>query len=676
MRKLLAIGMGLMMLGLGPDVRGDEKVTMDTVVVTATKTKEQRKDVSYAVIVLDNVDIKEAPATSVGDLLGGKTGIDWRTRGDYGGAAQELQIRGMSADGTQVLVNGVTINSPSLGSADVGKIPLNAVDRIEVVKGSGSVLYGSGAMGGLVNVFTKEPRRDRTDLKAEAGFGTENAYHISAEQGMFVLGDLGYYLTANHTATDGFRDNSDLTQNDASLKLVWDKGEKLHISLYGDVIDRDSGRPGSKPPAGTVPFAVNGTPVYSAESASLLNKMSENDKHLVLKLKSRPLQWLGLNFQTDYTTMESSNDNRYYSSFTPGNLPGSKTDVINDIFGIETDFEINPFKGATLLLGAQYKSYDWENTSITLDGFGNESSILAGSADLHTTGLFAEAQYRPIRYVKASAGLRHEDHSEFGTEVLPRFGLVINPRETTALKLNTGKHFKAPTPNDLFWPLEDWGFGMGAQGNPDLKPETGWHTDASLEQTLAQNKVFLSLTWFQWDIDDKIEWVPDSSFFYRPENLSHYQASGWEVGTKLGPFGNTTLSLDYTYTNAQEQKAGGVKRQARYSAYNFFKAGLTHWFDFGLDVTASVRYTDKRPAIYLTDADRVAAEYLSSYWTVDLKANQKFYGHWTLSCQVNNLFDVEYDTYVETFYDQFGNGTRAKYPGAGRSVYISAGYEY
>lgn len=676
MRKVLAIGMGLMMLGVGADVRGDEKVTMDSVVVTATKTEEQRKDVPNAVIVLDDVDIEQAPATSVGDLLGGKTGIDWRTRGDYGGAAQEIQIRGMSADGTQVLVNGVTVNSPSLGSADVGKIPMNAIDRIEVVKGSGSVLYGSGAMGGLVNIFTKEPRRDRMDLKAGAGFGTENAYHVSAGQGMFVLDDLGYYLTANHAATDGFRDNSDLTQNDASLKLVWDKGEKLHISLYGDVIDRDSGRPGAKPPAGTVPFTVNGTPVYSAESASLLNRTRETDKHLVLKLKSRPLQWLGLNFQSDYTTMESNNDNRYYSLFSPGNLPGSKTKVLNDIFGIETDFEINPFKGATLLLGAQYKTYDWENTSSTLDGFGNESSILQGSADLHTTGLFAEAQYRPIRYVKASAGLRHEDHSEFGTEVLPRFGLVINPRETTALKFNTGKHFKAPTPNDLFWPLEDWGYGMGAQGNPGLLPETGWHTDASLEQTLAQDKVFLSLTWFQWDIDDKIEWVPDSSFFYRPENLSRYQASGWEVGTRIGPFGHTTLSLDYTYTNAQEQKAGGVKRQARYSAYNFFKAGLTHWFDSGLDVTASVRYTDKRPAVYDTDSDKLAAEYLSSYWTADLKATQKIYDHWTLSCQVNNLFDAEYDTYVETFYDQSGNGTRSKYPGAGRSVYVSAGYEY
>ncbi len=668
--------MGLMVLGLGPDLWAGDKVIMDEVVVSATKTEAQRKDVPSAVIVVDDADIQESAATSVGDLLGGETGLDWRTRGNYGGAAQAIHIRGMGADATQVLVNGVTVNSPSLGTADVGRIPMNAIERIEVVKGSGSVLYGSGAMGGLVNIITKEPRRDQMDLKVSAGYGSESTYRLSAGQGMFVHGDLGYYLTANRTETDGFRDNSDLTQNDASLKLVLDKGENLNISLYGDIIDRENGRPGAMPPAGTAPFSVNGVGVYSDDAASLLNDTNETDKHLVLKVQSRPLHWLGFNFQTDYTAMESINDNRYYDAYTAGNLPGSKTEVVNDIFGVEGNFEINPFNGATLLIGAQYKSYDWENTSITLDGYGNESSRWAGSADLHTTGLFAEAQYRPVRYVKMSAGVRNEDHSEFGTEVLPRAGVIINPFETTALKFNTGKHFKAPTPNDLFWPLEDWGYGMGAQGNPDLEPETGWHWDACLEQTLADEKIFFSLTHFNWDIDDKIEWEPDANFFYRPENLSHYEAYGWEVGTRIGPFHNTTLSLDYTYTSAKEQKADGVKRQARYTADNIFKAGLTYWFDFGLDLTTTIRYTDERPAVYANDTDSVPAEMLASYWTVDLKANQRLSGNWTMSCQMNNLLDESYDTDSEAFYDQFGTGSWAKYPGAGRSVFVAATYEY
>ncbi|MCK5312764.1 MAG: TonB-dependent receptor, partial [Desulfobacteraceae bacterium] len=256
------------------------------------------------------------------------------------------------------------------------------------------------------------------------------------------------------------------------------------------------------------------------------------------------------------------------------------------------------------------------------------------------------------------------------------YGLIINPVETTTLKFNTGKHFKAPTPNDLFWPTEDWGWGMGAEGNPNLKPETGWHSDISIEQTFIDKKIFISLTYFKWDINDKISWVPDSNFFYRPDNLSKYEAKGWEIGTKIGPFNNMTLSLDYTYTDAKEQKQGGVKRKARYTSNNFFKAGLTYWFDFGLDLTGILRYTGERPAVYAQDTDERPQAVLSGYWMVDLKANQQINENWTLSCQINNLFNKDYNTYSQNFRDQFGTSTLSHYSGAGRSIFFSLDYQF
>ncbi|MBC8461823.1 MAG: TonB-dependent receptor, partial [Deltaproteobacteria bacterium] len=203
--------------------------TLEEVVVTATKTEERRKDIPNSVILIDEIDIEESSAKSLGELLANELGIDWRTYGNYGGAPEEIHIRGMSGNATQVFVNGVNINSPSLGVADVSRIPLNTIERIEVVKGSGSLLYGSGAMGGTINIITKTPKKDKIDLKASAGYGTQDTYLASAELGMFVFGDFGYYLTANRRETDGFRDNSDLTQNDVSLKLVVDKGDILNI---------------------------------------------------------------------------------------------------------------------------------------------------------------------------------------------------------------------------------------------------------------------------------------------------------------------------------------------------------------------------------------------------------------------------------------------------------------
>ena len=90
---------------------------MDEVVVSATKTEENVKDIPNSVIIKDSIDIEDTAAKSVGQLLNNEQGIDLRTRGDYGGATEELHIRGMGADGTQVLVNGVVVNSPSLGPA-------------------------------------------------------------------------------------------------------------------------------------------------------------------------------------------------------------------------------------------------------------------------------------------------------------------------------------------------------------------------------------------------------------------------------------------------------------------------------------------------------------------------------------------------------------------------------
>ncbi|MFH2092923.1 MAG: TonB-dependent receptor [Pseudomonadota bacterium] len=676
MKKRFYLTLIFFVLSFSAMAWAEKIVSMDEVVVTATKTTEQRKDIPNSILIADDIDIESSPATSIGDFLGGEPGVDWRTRGDYGGAVQELHIRGMGGDGTQVLVNGLAINSPSLGSADLGKVSANNIERIEVVKGSGSVLYGSGAMGGTVNIMTKSPEHDQTDLIINTGYGSEGTYEVEFQNGMFITKTLGYYLTAHTDGTDGFRDNTDGQNKDISLKLLFDMDNRFKLSLYGDLIDRESGRPGPKPPEGTRPFYVNGVAVYNGESSNLLNSVTEEDKHLILKVEGTPLDWLSYHIQTDYTDMISKNYSRYYDAFTLGNLPGSRTKVANQVLGLEADATLKPFDKTTLLLGMQYKEYDWENISTTLDGYGNATTSLPGTANLYSMGVFGELQYRPCKFIKGSAGIRHEKNSEFGDEVLPRFGLVINPTETTAVKFNTGNHFKAPTPNDLFWPYEDWGWGMGAQGNSSLKPETGRHTDIGIEQSLADNKIFLNLTYFTWDIQDKIEWVPDASFFYRPENLSTYEASGFEAGAMIGPYQNMTLSLNYTYTDAQEQKPGGAKRQSRYTANDFFKATLNYWLDFGLDLTATYRYTGKRPAIYAADTDTEPTRYLDAYGTLDLKARQTISENWSVSVQVNNVFDKSYGTYAETFYDQSGTSTLSQYPGAGRSFYASMTYSF
>jgi len=642
--------------------------TLDEVVVTATKTEEKRKDISSSVIIIDSMDIEESPAKTLGELLANDPGIDWRTRGDYGGAAQEVHIRGMAGNATQIRVNGVEINSPSLGVANVNKIPLNNIERIEVVKGSGSVLYGSGAMAGTINIITKKPDREKTDLKATVGGGSQSSYRLALEQGMFATDDFGYYLTANRYRTLGFRANSDLSHNDASLNLVLDKGDILNVSLYGDYIYQDYGVPGVQPPAGTQSYSINGTEFFNTESASLLDRGRDNDAHGVLNIQSRPAKWVDLKFRSDYTYMEQFNYSRY--SFSG---EGARTWVTNKVLGLELDANFRPFAGGNFLLGSEYKHYDWENKTTDLNAYGADvpGSTSDTSDSLHTLGIYGEAQYRPCRYVKGIVGLRHEDNSQFGTENLPRFGLIVNPLQNTAVKFNYGKHFLAPTPNDLYWPA-----GPYTKGNPNLQPETGWHFDAGIEQELFENRWFFSLTYFNWDLKNKILWGPDSSYVWTPQNLDKANADGFEIGTRIGPFYDITLSLDYTYTNAEEENQY-VTRRATYTPKNLFKGNLTYWAPFGLTATATVRYVGDR---YFYGSDQTITEpedTLDSYVTMDMRLEQRFFENWILSLEGNNLFNKSYDTYFGSFTDpNTWQTTAGKYPGSGRSVFFQVAYEF
>jgi outer membrane cobalamin receptor len=680
MRKLLIVGMGLVLIGMGSGVRADQKVTMDTVVVTATKTEEKRKDISNSMVIKDIADIQEAPADNLGELLANEPGIDWRTYGDYGGASQAFQIRGMESDEALVMVNGLSLNSPSLGQADVGGILLNNIERVEVVKGSGSLLYGSGAMAGTVNVITKSPSRERMDLAVRAGYGSQGTYQLSAENGMFVARDLGYYLTANHLVTDGHRDNGDLTHNDASLKLVLDKGDALNINLYGQIVDRESGTPGIHPPEGTVDYYLpaTGERLYSSESASLKGNSDTQDIHSRLEIESRPVKWLRWRIAGEYIRTESIHESWLNADTFSGDLAGegTRSTVINTVPGAEANVEIQPLQGATLLIGTDFQDHEWDTKSTDLNRDGSaKGADTTNDADIYSLGTFAEGQYRPAEYIKLQVGLRQEHHATFGTEYLPRYGLILNPFESTAIKINRGKHFKAPTPNDLFWPEDSF-----VRGNPDLSPQTGWHTDVSAEQQLAADKLFLTATYFNWNIRDKITWAPNAAFpgpfgdKWTPTNVNRSRAYGFEAGVRYDPSRNITMEAGYTRTMAKEE-VGAITRQAKYVPDYQCKFSATYRSDIGTLVTATWRYTDER-FNYRSDSVTEPDDILKAYATVDLKVEQRFLEHWLVSVDGRNLLDEDYDTYINTFVDSTGSRFYGSYPGAGRSVFAAVTYEY
>lgn len=656
--------------------------TLEEVVVTATKTKEAVREVPNAVVVKDALDIEDTPARGLGELLGGEPGLDWRTYGNYGGAAQEIDIRGLGGDATQVFLDGININSPSLGTADLSQLPLNSIERVEVVKGPGSLLYGTGAMAGTVNILTKSPRRDRPDFKVTSGFGTQGTLDLAAEQGMYVTDGLGYYLTASHQEGDGFRDNSGLNHNDASLKLVCDKDKRLQATLFGAWIDRSYGLPGVQPPAGTKDSFVNGTRMYDADAASLVNEGEERNRYTVLDLKSLPLSWLTLSLRGDAVHMESYNYNRNNGPMWPLVAgEGEETWVTNEVLGLEGTAEMRLPGKVTLLTGSQYRDYGYTNEVGGLDasGAGMAGTQTEAQHGVFTHGTYGEAQWQANRYLKLLSGFRYEEHSMFGHETLPRFGVVLTPLEDTTIKLGRGKDFKAPTMNDLYWPDDGW-----TRGNPDLKPETGWHNDITVEQSFLDKKLIAQASYFKVNIDDKINWAENPAFptvvagvnYWTPSNVSTYESRGWELGIVIKPVDPVRVELSYTRTQAQEEETTGPWRQAPGTPTNQARGEVDYFMPSGLTTTAVLHYVGDRPASYASATATEPSNTLNSYMTTDLRLSQHFKEHWLAALNCNNIFNAGYETYVGSFQDATGGATQQGYPGAGRSILASISYEF
>ncbi len=647
--------------------------TLETVVVTATKTEEKLSDIPYSVIVLDSIDIEEAPAGDLGELIADEPGLDWRTYGDYGGAAESIQIRGMESKEVLIMLNGVSLNSPSLGSADIGGLPLNGIERVEITKGTGSSLYGSGATAGTVNLITKGPRRDQPTLNLKKGVGSYNTSKLAVEQGMFVFEDFGYFLTASRRETDGQRANSDLDQKNSSLKLVYDKGAIFNLTAYGFDLNRKFGNPGVQPPSDTTPYYINDVKFYDNEAASLLNWGENKDKYLILEARSQLNPALKIRLKRYNSDMESVDSTRYL--YNAG--AGSKTWVINEVNGTEGNIELTPSDSLKLLIGMDKKKYNWKYRKVGLDTNGDETTLeSAVSQSVETSGFFGEIQYRMSHKVKTLFGARREDHSVFGAETSPNFGIIFDLKKKKTLKITHGRHFNAPTLNDLFWPEDEY-----LRGNPDLRPQTGWHSDITLTRGTSKSELFVSLTYFQWNVDDKIVWAPNENYLDQsgdekstPINLDKRYGRGWEATFNYNPTYSFGLAVCYTYTEA-EDKTQTVTRGAMYTPEHRLKTSLSYRSGFGLKAKATFRYVSERD-YYRSETDTIPTDTLEAYVIADLKLQQRIRENWLISFRINNFFDASYNTYMGFF--TYGDETTiySQYPGSGRSVALEISYKY
>ncbi len=638
-------------------------VQMEEVVVTGTRTREEIKNIPNAVMVIAAPEIEASSAKNVGELLKEKTVIDVTGYGALG-SVQSVSIRGSSSSQVLVMIDNRPVNSVTLGSADLSEIPLDNVERIEIVKGPTSHLYGANAMGGVINIITKNPPAKPT-FKAGVSYGTFNTQTYSAQHGQ-TLDRFGYLLTAGTKSSDGPRDNSKYEGKDFSSKLTYQLLDRLSLSLLTTVTQDGLGVPGPKPAAGSRP------PFGNSQVTSLFDHQDDNLFNNTLQMRWEPtdsfeIRWKGyqdfreLFFRQRYLGVSSTiEDHEVYRA---------------NIYGSSLDVRWAFLKDHKLTIGTDFKKEDLEGEQKLRDLSTSALTTTRWLPDNTLWGIFAQEQWQALSWLRLIGGLRYDDTDRYGSETSPDLGLIYSPLEGTNVKLHYGRAFRPPTFNDLFWP---------GGGNTRLSPEKGTSYEVTVDQTLKDKSVSLTMSLFRWEVKDKIQWIPDANGNWQPQNVNEQNTWGGEVGIQWNPIKELSLSLGYTYLDSNQKNrelkdalTNGtevVERKAAFVAQHQARISISYQTYWKTRLNFLGRYLGDRKFYYddysaypkVTQLEKT----VGSYYTLDMKILHPFNQHWEASLSLLNLTDQGYVEQPGTSFNDQG------YPAPGRSITVGVSYKF
>jgi vitamin B12 transporter len=502
----------------------------DPVVVTATKVETPQSQLGAAVSIVTDDEVRTYNYSGVEEALRNVPGVEIQRSGSLG-KTSDIKIRGAGSQQVVVLVDGMRVSSPTLGLTDLSELSLDGIDRIEIVRGPQSTLYGADAIGGVVNIITKKGQGPpQGSVWVEGGsYGTVREQ--ANVQGSF--GGFNYNLSGSRYDTRGQFNNDDSDLTSVNGRIGYDFPWKGELSLTG----RYSKLNLDLPVFSTIP-----TTVFDP------NQQSQSETYFYSLAYKQPIaDWWDVRVRYG----QWWNNAGFRNLPPPGSFTTiSQIDTRRQEAEVATSFRTGSWN--TLTLGYENRAEQGNNRGTFREA-------------LETKGGFFEDQVSLFDRLFLSGGLRYESNDVFGHELTPRVAAALVIKETgTKLRATWGKGFRAPTINDLFFP----GFG-----NPDLQPEHSESYDAGFDQKLWKNRVRFGSTFFHNQFSNLIQIVFDPvTFFAAPENVGHAITEGVETYVEADPLDWLSVWANHTWTRTKDLQTGLPLRRF---AENRWNAGVT-----------------------------------------------------------------------------------------------------
>ena len=590
---------------------------LEEIVVTATRLPTPIEEVASAMTVITRADIARHQYQTLDEAIAAAPGLA-AVRLGPAGTQTSVFTRGTESNHTLVLLDGIEITDPSTadGAFDFSGILVDDVERIEIVRGPHSTLYGSDALGGVVNIIT---RRGAGPLSARASFesGTQRTFveraGVSGSRGRLSYRfSAQHYLTNGETVTAsrlrpaGAADEDDGFENANVSARVGFTTDLADIDLIGRFIDTevelDTAPEDPNAEANTWQRFWRAQASFSLFEGTLENR-------------------LGLGY-TDYNRKNTDFADSLSPAFSIATNEGDK-------IKLDWQGDIHAFANHVISLGLETEEDKAESASSFSNGF---VSVTDESA--RTDAGFAQVQSRFGESLSTALAVRADNHDRFSTEVTWRASAAYRVgARGTRLTAAYGTGFKAPSLQQLFGADSFGGFGIFV-GNPNLKPETSDGLDVGMDQTLLDGRLRAGLSYFEITIDDLIAFNGTFTSLINQDSADIYGLEGF-AALALDP--RLSLRADYTYTRSEDGTGLDLLRRPKH------KLSLdADWRPReDLELSAGVVFTGRRTDI---DSLSFARIITPSYAVARLAASTGLNENWTLFGRIDNLLDKDYQT--------------------------------
>ncbi|WP_158241517.1 TonB-dependent siderophore receptor [Novosphingobium sp. TH158] len=569
----------------------------EEIVVLASGFEQPADATGQAIAIIGRERLDQLQSVTIGDALRSLPSLNVAQRGPVG-AQSSVFVRGGNSSQTLVLVDGVRANDPSSPNAafDFGGLLAGNVERIEVLRGPNSIIWGSQAIGGVVNIETARPQGPLR-LRASAEYGAYDTVNARANL-TGSSGAVGFSLGGAFYRTDGYSIFSGGNERD---------GSEL-ASLNGRVLVTLSDA-----------LSLDLRTIYSDTRSAYDSEYSGGANSLAGAHNRQWFAYAGLNLDLA--------DGRFRSR-----LAYSRSDI--DRVGTDpVVFSFNNYIATGLTDRVEYRGQFELSPAISLVG-GLEYEHIRSStafegavpdqADNDVTGGYLQASLRPLAGLTITGGVRHDIYSDYGAHTTLGGNLAYSPNEgKTVIRATYGEGFRAPTLTE----------GQPPYGNPDLKPETARNLDLGIEQNLVDGRLALSLTWFQRRSTNLIAFSG-----MRSENIGRAESEGVEATLVMRPTDRLRVEAGYARVNAFNRSApnDGKRLPLRPADSASFSADWEA--PFGLKLGATIWLVGDS---FDNAANTVRNE---GYSRIDLRAAMPVGDAVELFGRIDNLGDARYQT--------------------------------